>query len=218
MSLLNMQKEALQNANQMGTLYALNLNTNKTESKFNLDSGAGPILSCNFNHNGKMIVTAGADGYIRVFDIGLPSPIMTWKAHEGCATSAYFSSDENTIFTTGMDGLVCQWAAHKLGKLDSKLKIPYHSQNSTNRPQIVPHTLDSDYLVLNDPATVWSVSAGKFQVVNHFMTMSSNKEGMIRMQSIDMSPTDPWICGSGLFSTQLYIYTIDKQKQQQVAS
>ena len=69
-----------------------------------------------FNHNGKMLATAGADGMIRLYDLNAQKQIMGWPAHPGghAATSLGFSADQNAVFSVGSDGVVAEWSLHKL--------------------------------------------------------------------------------------------------------
>jgi len=48
---------------------------------FNFDSKASQVNHAQFNHNGNMLVTGGADGMVRVFDMATLQSIMGWPAH-----------------------------------------------------------------------------------------------------------------------------------------
>ena len=69
-----------------------------------------------FNHNGKMLATAGADGAVRLFDLNAGKQIMSWTAHSKgeAATSLAFSADQNAVFSAGTDGVVTEWSLHRL--------------------------------------------------------------------------------------------------------
>ena len=59
------------------------------------------------NHNGSMMVAAGADGMIRLYDMTSFKSIMGWKAHAGEVAGVRFSVDETSIYSVGGDSKVC---------------------------------------------------------------------------------------------------------------
>ena len=53
-------------------------------SSLPLGPDAAPVHEVAFNHNGKMLATAGADGAVRLFDLNAGKQIMSWtRASEG---------------------------------------------------------------------------------------------------------------------------------------
>jgi WD40 repeat protein len=58
------------------------------------------------NHNGTMMVAAGADGMIRLYDMTSFKSIMGWKAHAGEVAGVRFSVDETSIYSVGADSKV----------------------------------------------------------------------------------------------------------------
>ena len=81
-----------------------------------LGPDAAPVHEVAFNHNGKMLATAGADGAVRLFDLNAGKQIMSWTAHSRgeAATSLAFSADQNAVFSAGTDGVVTEWSLHRL--------------------------------------------------------------------------------------------------------
>lgn len=85
-------------------------------SSLPLGPDAAPVHEVAFNHNGKMLATAGADGAVRLFDLNAGKQIMSWTAHSKgeAATSLAFSADQNAVFSAGTDGVVTEWSLHRL--------------------------------------------------------------------------------------------------------
>ncbi len=71
-----------------------------------------------FNHNGKMLAAAGADGEIRLFDVNAARLVAKWRAHPKghAATSVAFSSSaaDACVFGVGTDGVVAEWSLRSL--------------------------------------------------------------------------------------------------------
>ena len=72
-----------------------------------------------FNHNGKMLAAAGADGEIRLFDVNASRLVAKWRAHPKghAATSVAFSSSATAdarVFGVGTDGVVAEWSLRSL--------------------------------------------------------------------------------------------------------
>jgi WD40 repeat protein len=44
---------------------------------------AAAVHALAFNHNGKMLAAAGADGMVRLYDLNARTQIMGWPAHPG---------------------------------------------------------------------------------------------------------------------------------------
>jgi hypothetical protein len=71
-----------------------------------------------FNHNGKMLAAAGADGEIRLFDVNAARLVAKWRANPKghAATSVAFSSSaaDACVFGVGTDGVVAEWSLRSL--------------------------------------------------------------------------------------------------------
>lgn len=65
------------------------------------------VDSLAFNHNGNMLVTAGADGFVRVFDMATSSPIMGWPAHDGQVGESVELYVFCQLMRCWMTGVVC---------------------------------------------------------------------------------------------------------------
>ena len=81
-----------------------------------LGPDAAVVHALAFNHNGKMLATAGSDGMIRLFDLNAQKQIMGWPAQAAghAATGLAFSTDQNAVFSVGTDGTVSEWSLHRL--------------------------------------------------------------------------------------------------------
>eukprot|EP00483_Globobulimina_turgida_P001023 UN01025 len=70
------------------------------------------VIKCvEFNHNGKIIIVGGSDGYIRIFDIknGYFTQLTKWNAHSGHISSIYLCQDTNSIVSIARDFCVKHW-------------------------------------------------------------------------------------------------------------
>jgi len=118
-----------------GILESINLQNGKRIHNFAIDSKC-QINTIVFNHNGTMFVTGGSDGFIRVFDIKSPSPIMSWTAHHGQVCCTRFSRSETTVYSAGLDGAIIEWNINRIGQnrdgnIVRSFQIPHHETYRT---------------------------------------------------------------------------------------
>ena len=108
-----------------GMLLGYNLSQLKLDNKFLVQPKSAPILDIKFNHNGTMIVTSSADGFVRIFDTASKQqqPIWSWKAHEGEVTNVHFSENETSVLTCGSDGKLIEWSLHNTGKILNQIQL-----------------------------------------------------------------------------------------------
>jgi WD40 repeat protein/Tfp pilus assembly protein PilF len=69
----------------------------------------GKLNMARFSPDGKLIVTAGADGTARIWNSDSRKLVATLKKHEGAVTTARFSFDSKMLVTTGADGSIVAW-------------------------------------------------------------------------------------------------------------
>ncbi|MEE6477818.1 hypothetical protein FKM82_011640 [Ascaphus truei] len=107
-----------------GKLLLWDTKTMKQQLQFSLEPEPIAINCTAFNHNGNLLVTGAADGFIRLFDMQQHQCAMSWKAHKGEVYSVDFSSDENAVYSIGEDGKFIQWNIHKSGQKVSEYSLP----------------------------------------------------------------------------------------------
>jgi WD40 repeat protein len=61
-----------------GSLQTYSTKVGRLVSALRTDPGGRRITTLSFNHNGNMLATGGADGFIRVFDMITSQAIMGW--------------------------------------------------------------------------------------------------------------------------------------------
>ncbi|KAL9649053.1 hypothetical protein ABK040_008430 [Willaertia magna] len=157
------QKESTQQVSSL--LLGYNLTQLKMENKFQIQPKSVPILDVKFNHNGTMIVTAGEDGFVRLFDTASKqsSPIWSWKAHDGKVTNVHFSENETSILTCGSDGKLIEWSLHNTAKILSQIELqpPITYSNSKKKQwvdlKIAMCSSSERTFVLNYPGLVFSM-------------------------------------------------------------
>ncbi|KGL76069.1 WD repeat-containing protein 91, partial [Tinamus guttatus] len=107
-----------------GKLLLWDTKTMKQQLQFSLDPEPIAINCTAFNHNGNLLVTGAADGFVRLFDMQQHECAMSWRAHDGEVYSVEFSYDENTVYSIGEDGKFIQWNIHKSGLKVSEYDLP----------------------------------------------------------------------------------------------
>ena len=107
------------------------------------------LITCvEFNHNGKIIIVGGNDGYIRIFDIknGYFTQLTKWNAHRGCIQSIHLCDDANSIISIAKDFIVKHWqlnnndnSCKKIWRLkDENIIVKSKINDNSNEDIIVP--------------------------------------------------------------------------------
>jgi WD40 repeat protein len=150
-----------------GVVLGYNLKHMKVDNRFPLDPDIA-ITNILFNHNGTMLLTAANDGMIRIYDVNTQTPIMKWRAHNGCVTSVQFSRNETTILSTGTDNRIVQWSAHHEGRILDELHPDFilPGDHSGNNAYVLPKLSlveddGNEMLIYNNPSVVYSMISKK---------------------------------------------------------
>jgi WD40 repeat protein len=115
--------------NQPGAVVTYNLKTLQQSTKIDVMPQT-TINALALNHNGTMMVAAGADGMIRLYDMTSFKSIMGWKAHAGEVAGVRFSVDETSIYSVGADSKITQWSLHNIGKMMKQYEYEgYYTEN-----------------------------------------------------------------------------------------
>ena len=67
------------------------------------------IWQVEFHPQGDLLVSAGGDGAVRLWDLNSNQPLMVLAGHGGAATSATFSPDGLWLASGDLDGRLCIW-------------------------------------------------------------------------------------------------------------
>ncbi|KAJ3428524.1 hypothetical protein M0812_23848 [Anaeramoeba flamelloides] len=132
-----------------GSLFALDMNKMKKSNVFKLEPGNVAINSMDFNHNGNLLVTAGSDGMIRLFDNQTEVPIMGWVGHSCEALAIKFSPDETSVISAGSDGKVILWSLSSMGKIIRKYHTEKSKRGLTLRGVEIAFGCENDFLFSN---------------------------------------------------------------------
>ncbi|XP_060564424.1 WD repeat-containing protein 91-like [Ruditapes philippinarum] len=205
-----------------GKLTVWDLKTMKTDKTLPLEPGSACINSCSFNHNGQLLITGGADGMIRLFDVSQEKCISQWQAHHSDIRNIQYSADYNSCYSLGNDGKMSEWSMHKTGlKLrDLPLHqgaVPNFSQLESGNTKEVPVgkllALDSDghYLMsCND------TSAEIYRLIKedpgllYMMDLRGHRSSLIT--TVDWSPNiDTKICLTGYLDGKIIVSTLLSQ-------
>ena len=91
---------------RQGIISEWDLNTGQFKSELCVDPCPVHIHSTDYNHNGTLLVTAGADGMVRLFDIQSSDCLVGWHAHSTEILDVTFNSTETSIYSIATDGKV----------------------------------------------------------------------------------------------------------------
>jgi WD40 repeat protein len=95
----------------------------------------GEVESAEFNRAGDRVVSAGADGTVRIWDPRGGGSLVTIQRHAGPARSASFTPDGAAVLSSGDDGLAQLSACEVCGSLAQVSQLA--SARATQRPRPV---------------------------------------------------------------------------------
>ncbi|ABA24410.1 WD-40 repeat-containing protein [Trichormus variabilis ATCC 29413] len=110
---------SLENYPAFSPLFALQKILDKIFEVNQLTGHQGWVRGIRFSPNGRLIVTSGSDGTVRIWDY-LGKQQIEFKAHWGSILSVNFSPDSKLIATASDDGMVRIW--NLLGEMLSEYK------------------------------------------------------------------------------------------------
>ncbi len=106
--------------------------------------------------DGKYVLSASADGTVRLWDIETGQEIRRFSGHASGAYSVAFSSDSKKILTGGQDGTVLLW------NIESHPELPTFT--GQNDMYAAAFSLDGKYLatnVISNELRLWDISSGQ---------------------------------------------------------
>ena len=91
--------------------------------------GTAPLFTaCQFNHNSQMLIAAGSDSKVRIFDLRKRDCISSWSTEGGeeasPVVSLALSPDETAIYTLTSDGKFAAWSLYQAGRCRMSETIP----------------------------------------------------------------------------------------------
>ncbi len=89
-----------------------------------------PLTSCAFNHNSQMVIAAGTDSKVRIFDLRKKDCLSSWSVDsERPIASLALSADETEVYTLTNDGRFSAWSLYQRGQksVDHQLDDSYFS-------------------------------------------------------------------------------------------
>lgn len=175
-----------------GQLSLWDLAQGKKTHIFNFDSKASQVNHAQFNHNGNMLVTGGADGMVRVFDMATLQSIMGWPAHAGQVTNVRFSSNETAVMSVGLDGKVFEWSLHRVAKLVRAYSLPYpetFKQQPAIRSDLAMDNAEEHFVVSGSHEQICSY----IYHVSEASPLQALKGHAAQVTSVDWHPTRPII-------------------------
>ncbi|ESO82720.1 hypothetical protein LOTGIDRAFT_177643 [Lottia gigantea] len=203
-----------------GKLMLWDVKTMKMEKQLVLDPNPVAINCSSYNHNGQLLITGGADGIVRLFDIHQCKCISQWNAHDGEVNGVEFSSDETSCYTFGADGKFLQWSIHKPGSKLEELPIhagaslPFLATSPTGNKELPRGSLfsfDSDgrYILTCDRNKTVIYQADKEFGLKKTMELKGHKSSVT---TVDWSPSlDTRVALSGAMDGKIKVSTLLSQ-------
>lgn len=120
-----------------------------------LPEDGNSVMTAEFSHDGKRIVTASKDKEIRVWDAGSGKQIAALSGHEGAVKTAKFSIDDKQIVSSSDDNTARVWESGR-GKL---LRVLPGHEGGVRGAQFSP---DGQRIVtLSNWTRVWDAGSGQ---------------------------------------------------------
>ena len=95
-----------------------------------MPSGTSTVESARYSHDGRYIVSAGADGVARVWNARNSRPLVTFSGHRNTVADASFSRDGHLVITASDDGTARIWDTG----LESQLRCSGERARSSYAP------------------------------------------------------------------------------------
>ena len=98
-----------------GKLQLWDINRRKEVKTLAIGRTPAAINAIDFDESGKLMVTGGSDGMIRVYDLNTAMLVQRWHAHDGHVRSVVFSRAKNRaerdgVLSAGADGRMIEWS------------------------------------------------------------------------------------------------------------
>jgi WD40 repeat protein len=129
------------------------------EGMITLNGHTADVNSVVFSPDGRLVVTASADGTARVWDAALGSSRGELRGHSGSVNSASFSPDGKFIVTAGSDATVRLWDA---GRFEQVRQIGGAYPKPVLSAEYSP---DGRYIVAASGSAAWVCDANRGEVV-----------------------------------------------------
>ena len=89
------------------------ISASRTNSVLKLEGHIHEVMSCDWSQDGQQVVTASADGSIRVWDLRNPKTSTALLAHRGVVRRVRYSQDNKLIASVGYDMTLRIWQEGK---------------------------------------------------------------------------------------------------------
>ncbi|XP_076461207.1 WD repeat-containing protein 91-like [Babylonia areolata] len=93
-----------------GKLALWDLKTMKMERYLAVDPQPVMMTCCVYSGNGKLLVAAGSDGFVRLYDVGQRQCVKKWKTGKVPQQTVQFAGQDTSLFTMGTDDVLCEWS------------------------------------------------------------------------------------------------------------
>ncbi|XP_066915154.1 WD repeat-containing protein 91-like [Clytia hemisphaerica] len=107
-----------------GCLCLWDLHTGQKKTDLTLDPNPVCIHSLAYNHNGTLLVSGGADGMIRLYDIRNNDCLIGWHGHSTNVLDVKFNPDETCIYSIDASGKLAVWDINKVSSKIAEFPLP----------------------------------------------------------------------------------------------
>ena len=168
-----------------------------------------PVISeVSLSHDGRLMVTAGDDHFVRIWEAKTGELRQEFKAHDGWVRSAVFSPVSDQIVTVGQDGQIKIWNLASLGtpqtlpeKVVGARKLVFSPDGtkiavSGFDPVVYCFDMTTQRLLYRFSAPSESMTALKFSPDAQFLA-AGGRNGVVRVWRLDIGGEAANIKGDG---------------------
>jgi WD40 repeat protein len=135
--------------------------------------------------DGKYVVSASADGTVRLWDIETGQEVRRFSDHAGVVNSVAFSSDSKRVLTGGTDGIALLW------NIEPHLEHP--TFDGENDMYAVAFSADGKRMatnVINNELRLWNVSTGQM--------LWKTQDSGLALWALDYSPDGRYLVSGNM--------------------
>jgi WD40 repeat protein len=147
------------------------------------------VYAVQFSPDGKNLVSAGADGAIKLWNTATGKEIKSMQGHDGDVTAVAFSPDGRFLVSGGRDGTVRLWDM-KSGKERNALNTPDYNRSVS----FVGYSPDGRYIVArgdDEIVRLWNVATS--QEIKQFAGMRTLTSMVGTLNSASFSPDSRYL-------------------------
>ncbi|KAL8579039.1 hypothetical protein ACOMHN_035978 [Nucella lapillus] len=209
-----------------GRMALWDLKTMKMERYLPLDPQPVSVNCCVHSSNGKLLLAAGSDGVVRLYDLRQQQCVRKWRAGKTPQQTVQFVHQDSGFYTMGSDGVLSEWSlsqgdqpVRQIGMKDSAPNVVSahlsHAATAAGTPvrgQLFSFSKDKAYLLCARHRHGIICRTGQSEVrgsLQRLLELSSHSD---MVTTVDWSPCiDTPVCLTGARDGQLRVATLLSQ-------